>query len=206
MSRADVAEAAAELSRCLLIAELLIARPDTIAANGPGLPAGPAEPWNSQAASAALDAHQEVRDLEHELRAEVTGRPHLAYRTRGPARGGSAGNTTKALAAITALAEAVDDPAAADVARRMGRRATVVLQLPAVDKAERWLQVAGARCHHCQVPMLLLAPRAGRVTCLRRGACFDHDGNHPKGFVRHGLDGQPLVEWQDGCIQYPPGS
>jgi hypothetical protein len=201
MSRADVAEAAAELTRCFLAAKILITQPDTIAANGPGLPAGPAEPWNGQAAAAFLGAVQEARDLEHELRAEVTGRPGEVYRTRGPARGGSDANTVAAIAAIVALAEAVDDPAAADAARRMGRRATVVLQLPAVDEAELWVRVR-AGCHHCGCPMMQLAPRSGRVTCIRWGRCTDHAGNHPVGVVQQSVTGEPMVAWADGCIQY----
>ncbi len=200
MSRADVAEAAAGLARCLCLAGQLSPQPDTIAANGPGLPAGPAEPWNAQAANAFLDAWQEVRDLEHELRAEVTGRPEWVYRTRGPARGGSDANTNAALAAIAALAEAVDDPAAADIARRMGRRAAVVLQLPAVDEAER-AQTVPARCPYCGVGMMRVFPRSGRVTCLRYGSCRDSGGHHPAGQLDVSrLTGDAIIVWADGRV------
>ncbi|HMH93886.1 MAG TPA: hypothetical protein VK586_22750 [Streptosporangiaceae bacterium] len=200
MSRPDVAQAAAELARCLDVAARLTARPDTIAANGPGLPAGPAQPWNTAAANACLDGAREARDLEHELRAEVTGRPQLAYRTRGRARGGSDGNTVKALAAVVALAEAVGDQDAADVARRLGQRAAAVQRLPAVDTAEPWRRVAAA-CPYCGYAMLGVAARSGLVHCLRGGACLDADGRPPAGSLDVSrLTGDAVIVWQDGLI------
>lgn len=203
MSRADVAEAAAELTRCFLVAKFLTRQPDTIPANGPGLPAGPAEPWNGQAAAAFLDAVQEARDLEHELRAEVTGRPGLAYRTRGSARGGSDGNTIRAIAAIVALSEAVGDEEAADAARRMTRRAVAVGRLPAVDTADVWQQVRYP-CPYCQLGMLracMRGERYGQVTCLRYGDCRDGDGHHPVGRLDVSrLTGDTIVVWTDGRV------
>jgi hypothetical protein len=193
VSRADVTTAAAELTRCHAVALVLITQPDTVASSGPGTPTGSAPPWNAAAANAALDIHQDVRDLERDLRHAVTGHP-------GQPRGGSDRNTAAAIAAIVALAEAVTDGDASDAARRMTRRAVAVQQLPAVDEAERWQRIS-ASCPYCGFPMLRVAPRSGQVTCLRYGDCSDADGHHPVGRLDVSrLTGDAIVAWADGRV------
>jgi hypothetical protein len=49
--------------------------------------------------------------------------------------------------------------------------------------------------------MLRLMARSGRATCLRYGACFDSDGQHPRGeLMRSQLDGQWRIYWNDGAV------
>ena len=189
-----LAEARADLETWLPVAAALIAEPDTDATTVHGKP-GTRMPGNIAVFYAVMDVHAGVRHLEAGLHAEVTGRP------RRP-RGGSDGNTLAAIQAIGDLATNASRDSIRHTERLLIRMVTAIRQLPAVDLDERWQKIAGAECLHCGVTMLRLAPRSGRVTCLRYGACYDHDGGHPVGFVQHGMDGQPLVAWQDGCIQY----
>ena len=142
-----------------------------------------------------MDAHEGVRRLEASLRHAVTGHT-------GPRRGGSDVNTAAAITAIEALGNAVTDTAAGKAARLLDGWTAQIQQLAAVDEIDRWIRVTGAECPYCQAAMLRLAPRAGRVTCLRFGACFDGNNQHPVGFVQRGLDGDPMVAWADGLVQY----
>jgi len=49
--------------------------------------------------------------------------------------------------------------------------------------------------------MLRVRPRSGDVTCLRYGACRDHDGHHPAGRldISH-LTSEPVIRWNDGLV------
>src|SRR6516225_3302628 len=152
-------------------------------------------PWNPEAATAALDAHEGLRRLEASLRYAVTGHT-------GKRRGGSDANTYQAIHAIENLGNAMTAKAAAEAARILDRWSLAICQLAAIDEAERWQKVSGAACPYCGHPMLRLSPRSGRVTCLRFGVCFDRDGKHPQGQVDHSVSGEPMVSWQDGLCQY----
>lgn len=45
------------------------------------------------------------------------------------------------------------------------------------------------------------APCAGKVTCLRFGACSDSNGHHPVGAMDVSrLTGDPLIRWNDGLV------
>jgi len=92
--------------------------------------------------------------------------------------------------------------AAAEAARILDRWSLAICQLAAIDEAERWQKVSGAACPYCGHPMLRLSPRSGRVTCLRFGACWDGNGDHPQGQVDHSVGGEPMVAWADGLCQY----
>jgi hypothetical protein len=65
-----------------------------------------------------------------------------------------------------------------------------------------WLRVHGASCPYCQVPMLRLGERSGKVTCLRVGSCFDANGDHPDGFTAWSVSGEAFIAWNDGYCQY----
>lgn len=191
---ADLAQSCADLRHWLPVAQALITEPDTDGTTAGGKP-GSSPPWNPSAATAAMDAHEGLRRLEASLRYAVTGHP-------GTRRGGSDANTAQAIAAIENLGEAVTVAASVQAARILDAWSRQIQQLPAIDEAERWQRVAGAACPYCGNTMLRLSPRAGRVTCLRFGVCLDADGKHPVGFVQQGLDGEPMVAWADGLVQY----
>lgn len=191
---ADLAQSCADLARWYPIAQRLITQPDDDGTTTGGQPTS-RPPWNPAAASAAMDAHEGLRRLEASLRLAITGHP-------GTRRGGSDANTIAAIDAIERLGQGVTAAATAEAARILDRWSTAIQQLAAVDEAERWQRVAGAECPYCHATMLRLAPRAGRVTCLRYGACYDEDGQHPVGHVQRSVSGDPIVVWGDGLIQY----
>jgi hypothetical protein len=78
---------------------------------------------------------------------------------------------------------------------------TAILQLPAVDEAERPQRVP-ADCPYCGFGMMRVFPRSGTVACLRgAGACQDSDGNPPLGVMgRSALNGEPMIKWRDGLV------
>lgn len=191
---ADLAQSCADLATWLPIARQLITQPDDDGTTTGGQPTS-RPPWNPAAASAAMDAHEGLRRLEASLRLAITGHP-------GARRGGSDANTIAAIAAIERLGAGVTAAAMAEAARILDRWSVAIQQLAAVDEIERWQRVAGAQCPYCGNTMLRLAPRAGRVTCLRYGACEDGDGNHPLGQIQRSVSGDPIVVWADGQIQY----
>src|SRR5215472_12490906 len=103
-----------------------------------------------------MDAHAGIREIEADLFYAVTGRPRRA-------RGGSDGNTLAAIHATVSLAASVAQESAQDAARQIAGWVITIQQLPAVDEAERFVRVYGASCPYCEVPMLRLGERSGRV-------------------------------------------
>lgn len=194
MTAEALTEACADLTRWLPIAQRLITEADDDGTTTGGQPSS-RPPWNPAAASAAMDAHEGLRRLEASLRLAITGHP-------GARRGGSDANTIAAIDAIEHLGAGVTAAAMAEAARILDRWSLAIQQLAAIDEAERWQRVAGACCPYCGNTMLRLAPRAGRVTCLRYGACEDAEGQHPVGHVQRSVSGDPIVVWGDGLIQY----
>ena len=186
----SLAASCAAIAVLLPAARALMAAPDHDGATGGGKP-GSRPPWNPAAASAAMDAHEGLRRLEASLRRDVTGHP-------GRRRGGSDANTAAALKAIEALGHAVTASAMAEAARILDRWSRQIQELPAVDEAEH-AQKIPAPCPYCGFAMLRVYPREGRVTCLRKGACFDADGRHPVGTMEVGRLG-PQVRWNDGLV------
>ena len=188
----DLADSCDAMARWLPIAQELIAEPDADGTSGGGQP-GTRPPWNGAAALAAMDAHEGVRRLEAALRLAVTGHT-------GPRRGGSDANTIAAIAAIEKLANAIGDRGRDIAAGLLDGWAQRIRELPAVDDAEPWRRVP-ATCPYCGVPMLRVQARAGKVTCLRYGACRDSEGHHPIGHVHVSrLTGDPLIRWNDGRV------
>lgn len=181
-----------ELPRWLLTAEELIAEPDTDGTRTHTKP-GSRPPWNGGVTLTVLDIHEGVRRLEASLRKAVTGRP-------GPRRGGSDANTHAAITAIAQLGYAVSEDGQRQAAVIVARWVTQVQQLPAIDEAERFTTLQ-ARCPYCGLGKLRWAEQSGRVTCLRRGACFDGNGKHPIGYVGVNLvTGEEQCYWQDGAV------
>jgi hypothetical protein len=183
----------ADLRRLLPAAAAALAEPDADGTAGGGQP-GTRPPWNAAAAGALMDAHEGVRRLEASLRRDVTGRT-------GPRRGGSDANTDAAIKAIEQLGHAVGDDAAADAGRILERWSRRIRELPAVDESQPWRKMPGVTCPYCNFPMLWVQARAGRVACLRGGACFDADGRPPAGRLDVSrLTGDPLIMWNDGLV------
>lgn len=197
-------DACDDLRQWLPVAAGLIAEPDADGTTSGAKP-GSSPPWNGAAANALYDAHALIRETEQIFAQIVTGRMR-------PRRGWSDRNTTRALDAIEKLAEAVPQ----DHIRENGRpcrceycraasaltaSATIILQLPAVDEAERPQRVAFA-CPYCRFAMVRVYPKAGRVVCIRAMAgCADADGNPPQGSIGTSqLDGTPRITWQDGLV------
>ena len=191
----DLAEACATIAKLLPTVQALTAEPDTDGTMATAVSeADSCPPWNGPAASAAMDAHAGIRRRELAMRAGAG----LPARHRG----GSDANTMAALKAMLALGPAAGDAAVADAVRDLDQLARHIEELPAVDTAEPWTQVQDAACPYCELKMLWLQRRAGRVTCLRFGGCYDRDGNHPAGLVQQSAFGEPMVAWNDGWTQY----
>jgi hypothetical protein len=189
---ADLHGSCAVIAVLLPAARALLAEPGTGAVGG-RVPPSSRPPWDSAAANAVMDAHEGLRRLEASLRLAVTGRT-------GPRRGGSDAATMAALKAIESLSNAVDLKAADQAARYVDGLCRPILELPAIDQAERWRKVP-AECPYCKFTMLRVQPRAGAVTCLRYGLCHDSDGHHPIGHVYVSqLTGDPRVHWADGLV------
>lgn len=194
----DLAAACRDLAAWLPQAAALLAEPDTTGQPARSSAAHSAPPWNPAAADALYGAHAAIRDLEAELRQQVTGRAaHLARRP-----GWSDRNTVAALGAISALGEAADPVTAARAARELDRALTQIEALPAVDLAELSRRVPAA-CPYCGFGMLrvvMSGPHMGWVACLRGGACLDADGQPPRGEITvTALNGE-CVAWRDGLV------
>jgi hypothetical protein len=187
-----LAEACDLIGRLLPEALALAAEPDISGATAGHSQPASRPPWNAQAADAAMDAHEGLRRLEASLRLAVTGHP-------GRRRGGSDASTAEAIAAIEALGSGVTAAAAARAAAILDRWSRAIQELPAIDTAEPWRKLPGAACPYCEKPMVYVQPRAGRVACLRGGACLDTDGQPPRGRIETGRSG-PQVRWDDGLV------
>lgn len=189
-----LADACAELAALLPAAAVLIAEPDADGSAGSRPAPSSRPPWNSAAASAVTGAAEGVRRLEASMRRDITGRT-------GPRRGGSAANTMAALGAIASLGHGVSEEDARHAAAIIGRWTREIRELPAIDEAEPWRRMPGAPCPYCSFPMLWIQARAGRVACLRGGACLDSDGRPPVGRLDVSpITGDAHVWWNDGLV------
>ena len=188
----DLAETLPDVGTWLPVARSLIAQPDTAPGSGAHTTPGARPPWNPAAASAYLDAKIVARDTETMFRFIVTGHS-------GEPRSWSDGSTLKALAAILSLSHAVPHEQVKRAARDLARCVVAIMQLPAIDEAERPQKVR-APCPYCEFEMLWLYPREGLVACLRGGVCTDSNGRPPRGWARPGRLGDAVIEWADGLV------
>jgi len=172
----------------LPVAAALVAHPDTGAVTRGGRP-GSRPPWNQAAANAEHDGLAVIADVHAMFTLIVTG--HTPPRPPASATG-------RVLAAIVRLSHAVPQDRVRQAERDLFRCWHAVRVLAAVDEDERPQRV-GAQCPYCGVPMMMLYPRSGRVTCMRAGACFDADGRHPVGTAEAGRLG-PCIVWADGLV------
>lgn len=196
-----VRDACVLLAGYLPVLERLLAEPDA-AGPAPGMHARSSEtpePWNAPAGRALMDAHEGVRRLEAALRYALNGHP-------GARRGGSAGNTAGALAAIPRLAAGLDGDAEAMAARILERWANEARAVPAIDEVRRWRPLPGRACPYCQAAWLRADMDARPVTI----ACFcgycpgDGDGLRPVAAMGTDEHGTPRLLWADGLVETAP--
>ena len=141
---------------------------------------GSQPPWNAEVANVLLDIHAGSRELEQDLRYQLSGTFIV--------RGGSDANTIIAITMAERLAEATGR--AAEVARIFNGWITMLRQLPAIDQEERSRKVP-APCPRCTRPMLRVYERSGRVACL---------GCSTRGWMMPGTVSDGYIEWEDGTI------
>jgi hypothetical protein len=154
-------------------------------------------PWNSSVANVILELHAWCRDTESlwRLRASLTVR----------IRGGSDGNTRKALGALTALSEGVDDWVVVDGNRWLSgwcRRASVALgESESVKRLPRNVGERSAVCPWCKRDTLRQMALAGIIFCCDPG-CRDEEDRRPKGQLEY-FSGEWVMRWQDDIIGSP---
>ena len=186
-----LADACAELAAWLPAAEALITAPDTQGSTSRGQPSS-RPPWNAAAAMALLDALEGVRRLEASWRSGVL-RPYSA--------------TGAVLQSIVRLSCAVTEGEQQEAVVLVRRWTTPILQLPAIDKDQRWEKIRGGDCPYCEplgfTDSLRWKPSEGKVACFRGYAalCTDSDGYPPTGLIGPSeLDGTAVIKWRDGLV------
>lgn len=176
----DVAQACADLAAWYPAIRALTTQPDTSTVTGRHQPCS-RPPWNSAAANAWTDIHAGARELERDLRYQVTGT--LLE------RGGSDQNTLEAISAVARLSEAAGDDQV--TLRLVDRWIIAAEQLPAIDLSEPARKLAGVICERCDREMVAAWPRSGRVACY---------GCRAKGVIVPGTVSDGYVAWDDGTV------
>lgn len=189
----DLTQACTDLGRWLAVAEALLAQPDEQPKERAGSTPFSRPPWNGEVASALFQAHADIRDLESEMRLEVTGT--VRRNSDRP------GNTGAVLTAIASMGVAVTRPHCDRAVRKLTRLALAIRRLPAVDEALRWERIrptAGAMppaCPFCECFSLRVAVQAGLVACFNP-ECYDENGERAQGRLDISrLDGSPILAW-----------
>lgn len=197
-----VREACTLLAGYMDVLERLVGEPASASGAAIGMaprPPDTPEPWDAPAGRALLDGHEGARRLEAALRYAVTGHP-------GRRRGGSAGNTTAALAAIPKLAAGLDRDAEGAAVRILDRWINQARAIPAIDEARRWRTLPQPRaCPYCGCWFLKadMDARPVTVTCFTVG-CRDRNGLCPVATIGTDDHGQPVLAWADGRTETVP--
>lgn len=193
MNDSDLARICADLGHWIAVAETLLAQADCVPTESTAFTPFSRPPWNSEVACALFDTHAMIRDIESEMRQEVSGT--VARRSH------RSGNTGPVLAAITAMEVAVTRPTLRRAQRELGKVALRIRQLPAVDEALRWERLRNApdemppACPYCECYSLKVAIVAGLVACFNP-SCADDDGERPTARLDISrLDGSPVLAW-----------
>jgi hypothetical protein len=133
-------------------------------------------PWHGSAAGLVFDFYAEVRRLEVNLKAEVTG-------LRGSRRGGSDGNTRMALQSIVNLSHAVDDQIVMGI---LGFTESWVRQANTIFNPDlglhRMPRTPGEeemRCPWCSFQTMRWQPATGVIVCINP-ECRTDDGIRPR--------------------------
>jgi len=181
-----LAEACNDLKQWLPTINELITEPDTQPSIGRTQP-GSAFPGNTMAFNLATDIDAMARETENNLRYTVTG--HTMH------RGGSDGNTERALDAISRLAEACDQHVIDTITKLVNRHITMAMQLPAIDLEQPWQLIRGRPCPRCtRTGQLRYRHRHHAPTELSCLTCCRH-GEIVEGTVSDGV-----VQWDDGEV------
>ena len=155
-------------------------------------------PWHAPAANAILDLHALARKLEASLRFEL-GLPSRK-------RGGSSGNTVKALHAIPRLCEGTDDYAAQLSTRELKKwssRAEIALNLREMPhRLPRPPGVPEPPCPICENHTLRSyshdLDERGEVRCVNPG-CFDGRDNRTSARLEF-FHGELVFRWSNGMV------
>lgn len=140
-------------------------------------------PWHAPAAHLIHDFHTEIRRLEVNLKAEVSG-------IRGVRRGGSDRNTELALKSIVNLSEAVDDQTVNGVLNffdRWLRRAEAVFSPDkGLHRVPREPGEEELRCPWCEYQTMRWQPSTGILVCINP-ECRTGDGVRPRWIAAYEL-------------------
>lgn len=150
-------------------------------------------PWHGQAAGLIHAFYVEVRRLEVNLKAEITG-------VRGVRRAGSDGNTRMALRAIVNLSHSVDDQTVQGV---LGYFAGWIRQATAVFNPDMGLhripRAPGEkepRCPWCEYQTMRWQPATGIIVCVNP-ECRNDDGVRPRWQAEYTVEGDEMhFSWE----------
>ncbi len=156
-------------------------------------------PWCAPVANAVMDLHAQAREAEGCLRISLK----LPYRDRG----GSDGNTRRAMEAILRLCEGADDGAVRANVKWIEswcRRASIALgekeipcRLPRIEGRPE------PACPWCKNRTLRMEPLKGVVRCVNP-ACRDPDGSKPVARLEYSkFTAQMELIWQDNIVGLP---
>ncbi len=189
----DLKQACTDLGRWIAVAESLLPQPDEQPSERAGSTPFSRPPWNGEVASALFQAHADIRDLEAEMRLEVTGTVRRMS--------DRAGNTGQVLTAIASMEVSVTRPHCDRAVRLLTTLALAIKRLPAVDEALRWERIRSSAgslppvCPFCECFSLRVAVQAGMVACFNP-TCYDENGERPQGNLELSrLDGSPVLVW-----------
>lgn len=152
-------------------------------------------PWASGIANCIFDLHAEAREMEEWLR--------VAAKLPQKNRGGSSGNTRKALEAVLRLAEAADDHAVKQHTKWLDgwcRRALIALgHSEAPSRIPRLPGEPEPVCPWCQNHTLRMFPMAGVIKCISPvSQCADEEGRKPQARMEFSAHvGDFVLVWQD---------
>ena len=156
-------------------------------------------PWNAQVANVVLDLHAAAREMEAWLRMSQG----LPYRLRG----GSEGNTKKALENVSRLSEAALDSTVRDHIRLLEkwiRNARVALDETETPKRlPRRPGEPEAKCPWCENHTLRMLPLKGKIFCIKPD-CKDDEGRKPSAQMEYSAHvGDMIIVWMDGLAGVP---
>ncbi len=179
----------------LMTVDHLIADPDRLPSERYASGLKSRIPGNVPVFNAIMDAHATVRDVEASLRYAVAGRT-------GSPRGGSDGNTRRALEVIPKLGAGATDRDRRQATRKLNSAAGSIERLVVIDTAIVWQPLRRApdgrppRCERC-------APATGVIRCVFPACPGDLDGNPVQGRLDVSrVDGTPCITWRDGTVSY----
>lgn len=145
-------------------------------------------PWHGNAAGLIHDFYAEVRRLEVNLKASITG-------IRAGRRGGSDGNTRMALRSIANLSHSVDDQTVLGVLSyfdRWVRRAEAVFNPDlGLHRIPREPGEAELRCPWCEFDTMRWQPATGIIVCVNP-ECRNDEGSRPRWVADYTVVGDQL--------------